>query len=552
MNSGHKACGLFLGCVITAMGICDWGWCAIPAEHISDFSGAWEVCAVEPLNGGLWVAVVSHDSRGQIWFSDGTADGTASVKEITPSRVAWYNFANPRYNVGDKVFFVVRYDYMVGEELWVSDGSEDNTRLLLTTSPGPYTWPEFLNDMGSIVYFRATTDGYIYRLWRSDGTVEGTYPLNDALVMSDWRSIVVGNVLYYLADDGLNGTELWRTDGTDAGTCMVKDVNPGVGDGVTAIPVVCGGALYFAGRDGERGLELYRSDGTEAGTEIVKDIALGTGDSSPVGLTALGDILFFFADDGIHGNEPWITNGTGEGTSLVKDICAGETGSAAKEAMVLGDKAYFVADDGLHAAELWKSDGTEAGTGMVLDFDPAPSGINVWMALEGVVAGHVYFHRSLWPADDDGSDFYRTDGTEAGTSYIARVVMGPSPPVQGITSYNGTVYFGSRDVLFRLDGTTAEMVAMEDTQLGVTSNGAFVYPRPVLLGDRLYLNGAHGLWAIDAGGPPAPDDDEPSGPCCFGTTAEQRTDWRGFAPPALLILCLHWFARCSSGNKESD
>ena len=33
-------------------------------------------------------------------------------------------------------------------------------------------------------------------------------------------------MLYFQANDGMNGIELWRSDGTSAGTNLVKDINP--------------------------------------------------------------------------------------------------------------------------------------------------------------------------------------------------------------------------------------------------------------------------------------------------------------------------------------
>jgi ELWxxDGT repeat protein len=38
---------------------------------------------------------------------------------------------------------------------------------------------------------------------------------------------MVGNTLYFRANDGSNGQELWKSDGTANGTSMVRDINPG-------------------------------------------------------------------------------------------------------------------------------------------------------------------------------------------------------------------------------------------------------------------------------------------------------------------------------------
>ncbi|NCS52900.1 hypothetical protein GQR42_06985 [Microcystis aeruginosa FD4] len=38
---------------------------------------------------------------------------------------------------------------------------------------------------------------------------------------------VVGNTLFFWANDGVNGVELWKSDGTAAGTVLVKDIEPG-------------------------------------------------------------------------------------------------------------------------------------------------------------------------------------------------------------------------------------------------------------------------------------------------------------------------------------
>jgi ELWxxDGT repeat protein len=77
---------------------------------------------------------------------------------------------------------------------------------------------------------------------------------------------------------------------------------------------VVGNTLYFAAEDGQGGRELWKSDGTSAGTVRVKDISPGAVGSSPVGLMAVGNTLYFTADDGTSGAELWKSNGTDAGT----------------------------------------------------------------------------------------------------------------------------------------------------------------------------------------------------------------------------------------------
>src|SRR4029453_7706767 len=103
---------------------------------------------------------------------------------------------------------------------------------------------------------------------------------------------VVGNTLYFIANDGVGGPELWKTDGTSAGTVLVKDIRPGDTGSSPAQLTAAGGVLYFTADDGVAGREVWKSDGTADGTVIVRDIVAGMNSSNPTELTAVGDTLF--------------------------------------------------------------------------------------------------------------------------------------------------------------------------------------------------------------------------------------------------------------------
>ena len=105
----------------------------------------------------------------------------------------------------------------------------------------------------------------------------------------------VGSTLFFTASTATHGTELWKTDGTESGTKLVKDVFPGSGNSNALHLTNLDGTLYFTADDGIHGKELWKSDGTAAGTMLVRDIKSGSGTSNPSGLTSLNGKLYFFA-----------------------------------------------------------------------------------------------------------------------------------------------------------------------------------------------------------------------------------------------------------------
>ncbi|MEO8111079.1 MAG: ELWxxDGT repeat protein [Ginsengibacter sp.] len=391
----------------------------------------------------------------ELWKTDGTAAGTALVKDIRPGASgAGSGLLSSGTNINGTFYFSAD-DGISGEELWKSDGTAAGTMLVKDISPGNAGSFPKIGKTGqtanSSFYFEATTPGTGYELWKSDGTDAGTVmvkDINPASIFSDSHPSLftyINGVVFFVAWDGTHGTELWKSDGTDAGTVMVKDINPLGANGVSSVR---GGltnfnnTLYFAADDGTNGTELWTSDGTDAGTVMVKDIVAGSGSGSPYGLKVIGNTLYFSSTQLITDSELWKSDGTAAGTVLVKGInSSGSMGSGLSpfNFTLVNGNIFFVAVDALQNSVLWKTDGTAAGT-MSIQSWPGQSFQNSNSLTD--FNGTLYFSASTSPSES--AELWKSDGTAAGS-----VSFDLYPGVQ--SSYPGNLTVLNSQLLFAAD-----------------------------------------------------------------------------------------------------
>ncbi len=320
-----------------------------------------------------------------------------------------------------------------GRELWRSDGTAQGTHLVKDLVPGATSGhPLPIATINGALVFTAATAGQGRELWRSDGTASGTFLLRDIWpgpqdsVPRQFRP--AGNTLFFIADDSQSGQELWKTDGTVEGTVRVKDIRPGPQGSTPAQPernssfpwslTDVNGTLYFVADDGANGSQIWRSDGTEAGTQRVTNPAAGY--AVPAGLIDVDGTLFFTWVRTTGSPQLWKTDGTAGGTRLVKDW--GDTIAQGRRPELLvnaGGTLYFVLDTAGRGAELWKSDGTVEGTVLVKEINPGPNG----SLIVGLTAmrGMVFF--KAWEGQRPG--LWRSDGTAEGTIAIKQANVEP-------------------------------------------------------------------------------------------------------------------------------
>lgn len=296
-------------------------------------------------------AIVNY--KGGLWKTNGTARGTSSFSSVYP------NWALGEMIEFDDVL------YYAGDSLWKSDGTGNGIFKLkgdyrfasnpITVGNHIYffaTGASPLNEQG-LWKSDGTEAGTV--LVKGGISIDG-YAINSKF------TVAVGNILFFSAidlSDRIKGRQLWRSDGTAKGTTRITDIlgpnyggeptNPGLGINPKNLTVV-GNVLYFVAQDEIHGLELWRSDGTINGTRIFKDIEPGPGSSAPANLTAVGNSLFFSAGPD---HRLWRTDGTEESTVAVVSDTYSQPKLNNIQAIELVEQTLFLAATGTGGATIY-------------------------------------------------------------------------------------------------------------------------------------------------------------------------------------------------------
>ena len=530
------------------------------------------------------VIFYSTDATGvmQVWSTDGTPAGTLQLSQLQGSVFGGGGGArSPSLMLSDRFYFVA--GILFGIQLWVSDGTPQGTQVVqssalsnATSIQSPVTvgnlpmfgangllWaidpasetvfavsaaapPGYSNQPpvgGAVLGGVVSLDGAAIsaghnmtltdtELWRSDGSVAGTYLL--AVIASgqiiDPRIanfiVTVNGHALTVGSSTSGGFELFSTDGTVAGTGPVLNL-PAPPDSVTPVLIPFGvldGLFFFAVPDGTGGQNwaIWSSDGTIAGTRQTslpdtsvsqiggtRLLAVGSNvfvvpgssdESRPlllynpaanststvegalatpyyVSWVAGGGHLYFSVDDPKVGNEPWVSNGTASGTQLIRDINPewSDYPSNPDQLVNFAGRLAFVADDGVHGTELWISDGTLHGTHLLADVNPGPAGSN---PTELTVRG-----RNLFFFATDASGMQRLMRLHAGKTHPNVLSSLSSPPSAQPPYYfpppcypNVMQPVGRRLYLAANDGNTGvELWTTNGTPAG-TGQVADIYP----------------------------------------------------------------------------
>ncbi|WP_224998726.1 ELWxxDGT repeat protein [Cesiribacter sp. SM1] len=269
-----------------------------------------------------------------------------------------------------------------GRELWVSDGTAANTRLLKDIYPG---WESGLDSnleqgyaiLNDKLYFIANDGEHGNQIWATDGTPEGTHRITDQPILNYLKLAVAGDYLYFLVMEN-DGLQVWKSDGTRQGTQLVKG-----GIDYWNGPSFLGeadGHLLFTFQPNEKNYSrVWRSDGTEAGTYPITEGVDGNG-ATPAGTTGLtqyieykGDLYFVAKSSDIFSDpvNVGIVKTSPDKKSVIS-VKAVHEGSYAlinfADVALVNNKLYFsfFERENNHFF-IWESDGTTEGTKKIYD-----------------------------------------------------------------------------------------------------------------------------------------------------------------------------------------
>lgn len=419
------------------------------------------------------------DIYGQeLWVTDGTGGGTQLFMDVNGGTGG----SNPNFlTVMNHMLYFTAYDPVTGGKLWKTNGTPAGTDAVVG-GDSCYS-PYYLTVYKDRLYFSAFDNTHGNELWVSDGSAGGTRMIKDINTRTDMgngrtddgspsRFTVYNNLLYFAANDGVNGNELWVTDGTEMGTHMVKDINPGKGSSALIYPTVFGDKMYFRATDSTNGYELWETNGSEGGTKLFMEFSPGANSGAPQDLVVLNNKMFFGATNST-GYGFWVSDGTVEGTVMLKQIWLFFFGDDKRHIVALNNKVYFRANDTFYGDELWVSDGTSGGTQMVKDiYSGTYGGCN--FSYTAVYNNKLYFVGSDYSY---GESLWVTDGTTAGTKRIApNTAQSPLQTTSGFMEFKGSLFFAAN-----YDERSLELWKLTTTPSGISAHSMaepIVYPSP--------------------------------------------------------------------------
>lgn len=350
----------------------------------------------------------------EVWISDGTEDGTYMVADVN-----MLDDSNPRgfqqLNETQFVFFAQDDDAAAVGQWWlyVSDGTEEGTKFvkamesLFPAREDGDCRQGHVCRVGRKVFFVADAsdkEGITYgdELWVTDGTEDGTFMVKDINTERNANGVegstngaavthfvnYYNEKLFFKAWSWNSGNEVWATDGTEAGTYEIYDSNPTVNpDNVdeNGVPMGNGGGATKTGYPAN-GYVWYRGYTPEYGNELaLTNCEKGNYHMVDVNTLAPTQNNHSFPDEGCGFDGFYVF------------CCNWGTNANIEEPFQAGGE--LTASDGVHA---YVVDDHNPGTGCTWVRTPVVAGGTLYFATTGNKAGEAGTMARVDKIDENG------------------------------------------------------------------------------------------------------------------------------------------------------
>ena len=294
---------------------------------------------------------------GDIWsagyekthlYAHNTSNGTTWRVPITSTYHSGVNLGGEGVVHGDNIYFAAN------TQLWGYNSVNDTAWQATSTSHG-FGCCSNLQIVGDNIYYTANRE-----LWAYNTSNQSDWEVAEINTHYQYTSdpgqhmsLLVGDTIYFDADDGTTGRELWAYNTSNETYWRVADINNGSGASNPGynMEILVGDTIYFDANDGNTGWELWAHNTSNGTTWQAVDITTGVDSSFPgygEGIVVIGDTIYFGAaatnSSVTYYRELWAHDTSNHSTWQVSYLRGPSTGSNSIGSYVflaLGDTLYF-------------------------------------------------------------------------------------------------------------------------------------------------------------------------------------------------------------------
>ncbi|MCK5831733.1 MAG: hypothetical protein KAH20_15670 [Methylococcales bacterium] len=421
---------------------------------------------------GTLVFIANDGVHGdELWQSDGTNAGTKLVKDFWPgpqgsdiggltqigdflflhAHTTYIPYSEPDSNsyTGVHHFELIKINIITGESVSLKKEKVYKTDALDYSKTTDIVHSPFhqLTNINGTLYFGNLGTGTdrqpgrhstMTTLWKSDGSITGTVPVNDTTspaVSITFKNNIeslreLNHKVFFYGSTKSDLNQIWQSDGTITGT---SKFNSGFGSfflkptKLKKELLISNNSLFFQSYTPSTNMyHLWRSDGTNAGTKVIKNLRF-----APRNLTNVDHKVFFETQHSVkYAFSLWVSDGTSSGTIQLKQF-TNKYNSFINNRINVNGILYFTiynAENSINHLELWKSDGTSIGTKHIKDFNISYDISNNRILSSGSVRlsalnNTLFFNIAYY----DDIELWKSDGTEKGTELVHQFKISSFP-----------------------------------------------------------------------------------------------------------------------------